>query len=176
MYKDWGGKDSAYSWGNLWLSWRLRLICVKFCQRQPGALVSCAVLESYLIVHVCSRAVSVHRFCPAWSIVFPCRCRRRSLIWVCWIVLFALRKGCVRVSFVVCGTEGRLLSCVCSLKFITERTTLCMSICILLFQLILVSEAVWDSIGDPALQNLSIHSVVYACWCAYVELAVVGCV
>ena len=28
---------------------------------------------------------------------------------VCWIVSFAVRKGCVRKSFAVWGTEGRLM-------------------------------------------------------------------
>ena len=30
---------------------------------------SCAERVSYLIVHVCSRVVSMHMFCSAWSIV-----------------------------------------------------------------------------------------------------------
>ena len=34
------------------------------------------------------------------------------------------RKGCVRPSFVVWGTEGRSVPCVCSIRCITERTTL----------------------------------------------------
>ena len=96
--------------------------------RSPGL---CGEQESDLIVHVCSRAVSMHMFCQAWSIVPPCGCRRRSLIWVCWIELFAVRKGCVR-DFVVCGTEKSSVPqtkqtqvpCVCSIKFITEWTTL----------------------------------------------------
>ena len=33
------------------------------------SLGSCAEQESYFIVHVCSRAVSMRMFCPAWSIV-----------------------------------------------------------------------------------------------------------
>ena len=69
--------------------------------RTPGICRSCAELESYLNVYVCSRAVSMPMFCPAWSIVISCGCRRRSLICVCWIALFALRIGYVRVSFVV---------------------------------------------------------------------------
>ena len=78
-------------------------------------------LESYLIVHVCVRAVSIHMSCLAWSIVPPCGGRLRSLSWVCWIVLFAVRKGCVRVNFVVWGTDERLFSCTCSIRFITEN-------------------------------------------------------
>ena len=35
------------------------LICGKLRQRQSGAWVSCSNQESYLIVHVCSRAVSM---------------------------------------------------------------------------------------------------------------------
>ena len=61
--------------------------------------MSCAVQEIYLIVYVYSRAVVMHMFRPTWSIVHPCGCRLRSLIWVCLIV-FAVRKDCVRlVSF-----------------------------------------------------------------------------
>ena len=73
---------------------------------------------SSLIVHVCSRAVSMHMFFPAWSIVPPCGNRRRSLIWVCWIALFAVRKGCVKVSFVV-WKKGQCL-CVWSIRYIIE--------------------------------------------------------
>ena len=61
---------------------------------------------------------------PAYSIVPPCGRCRWSLVWCCWIVLFTVRKGCMRVSFVVWGTEGRLVPCVCSMKFITEGTTI----------------------------------------------------
>ena len=39
----------------------------------------------------------------------PCRYRWRSLIWVSLIVLFAVRKGFVGVSFVVWLTEERCL-------------------------------------------------------------------
>ena len=37
----------------------------------------------------------------AWSVGPPCGYRLRRLIWICWIVLFAVRKGCVRVSLVL---------------------------------------------------------------------------
>ena len=42
--------------------------------RESGG--SCAEQESYLIVHVWSRAVSMYMFCPAWSIVPSCGGRR----------------------------------------------------------------------------------------------------
>ena len=98
----------------------LRLVVSKAAR----SLRSCVEQESYLITHVCSNAVSMYMFCPAWSIVHSCGCRRRSLIWVCWIVLFAVRKGCESVSFVVWGTEERVLPCGCSMAFIVEWTTL----------------------------------------------------
>ena len=47
-----------------------------------------------------------------------------SFIWVCMIVLFAVRKGCMNVTFVVQSTEGRSVPCVCSMRFITELTNL----------------------------------------------------
>ena len=59
---------------------------------------------------------------------FQCGCRRLSLIWVCWIVLFAVRKDCMRMSFVVWGTEGWSVPCVCCIRFITEWTTIWMGI------------------------------------------------
>ena len=65
--------------------------------------------ESYLIVYVCSRAVSMHMVCPVWSIAPPCGYRRWSLILICLIVLFTVRKGCVRASFVILGSEERLV-------------------------------------------------------------------
>ena len=39
-------------------------------------------------------------------------------------ILFAVRKGCVKVSFVIWGTEGKSVPCACSMRFITEWTTL----------------------------------------------------
>ena len=54
----------------------------------------------------------------------PCGCRLRSLICVYWIVLFAVRKDCVRVNFVVWGTEGTSVPCVCLIRFITQRIPL----------------------------------------------------
>ena len=82
----------------------------------------CAEWESYLIVHVWSRAVAIPKFCPALSIVLTCWCRRRSLIWVCLIVLFAVRKHRVRVNVVVWLTEGKSVPGVCSIRVITEWT------------------------------------------------------
>ena len=38
----------------------------------------CAEQESYLIVHVCSIAVSMYMFCPVWSIVPPSPAARMS--------------------------------------------------------------------------------------------------
>ena len=49
---------------------------------------------------------------------------QRGLIRVCWIVLYAVRKSCVKMTFVVWNTEGKSVLCVCSIRFITERTTL----------------------------------------------------
>ena len=93
-----------------------------------AAWVLCAEQESYVIVRVCSRAVSMHMFCPALSIVIPCECRRRSLIWT---VLFAVRKGCVTVGFVVWGTEGGPVHCVCSIRLIRVDHT--MNVYVLLY-------------------------------------------
>ena len=84
-----------------------------------------APVQNNLIFYVCSRIVAMHMFCSIWSIGPPCGCRLRNLIWVYWIVLFAVRKSC-EVNFVFWGTEGRLVSCVCFMRFITERTTLCL--------------------------------------------------
>ena len=56
----------------------------------------------------CSRVLkscSKHLFCKAWSIVPPCGCPLWSLIWICWTMLFAVRKDYVKVYFVVWGTE-----------------------------------------------------------------------
>ena len=47
-------------------------------------------------------------------------------------------KGFVRVNVDAWGTEGRSVLCVCCIKFITERSTLCMSICFVLLQLIIL--------------------------------------
>ena len=71
----------------------------------------CTEQESYLIVHVCSRVVAMHMFCQAGSNMPPSECRRWSLIWVCLIVLFVVRKGCLRVSFVVWGTKNVATLC-----------------------------------------------------------------
>ena len=60
--------------------------CRGLCQRQPEVCWSCMKQESYLIVRMCPRAVSMHILCL--------------------------------------GTEGRLVPCVCSIRFIIEWTTL----------------------------------------------------
>ena len=44
----------------------------------------------------------------------------------------------MRVNFVVRGTSGKSVPCVCSMRFITERTTLSTSICIVLLQLVIL--------------------------------------
>ena len=43
------------------------------------------------------------------------------------IVLFVVRKCCVRENFVFWGTEGKSVPCVCSITFITKLTILCIS-------------------------------------------------
>ena len=62
----------------------------------------------------------MHMFCLPCSIVPPCECSRRSLIWGCWIVLFAVRKGWVRASFVVWG-HRRNVSALCLFYKIYNR-------------------------------------------------------
>ena len=57
---------------------------------------------------------------------------------VYWIVLFAMRKSCAVVNFVVWGTEGMLMPCVCSIRYIIEQITLFLSICIILLQLVIL--------------------------------------
>ena len=81
---------------------------------------------TYLIVHMCSRAVLMH---VLFSLEYyaPYRCRRPSLIWVRWIILLSIQKGCVRVSSVVWGRK-RSVPCVCFIRFITEWIALWMSI------------------------------------------------
>ena len=81
---------------------------------------------------------------PAWSIMHPCGCRLQSLICICWMVLYAIWIGRVKVIFVIWGTEGRSVPCVCSIKFITEWTTLRMSICIILLQIVILElQLLW---------------------------------
>ena len=95
-----------------------------------GVLVSCAVQNSYLITHVCWRAVSMHftrvlkscsmhKFCQPCSIVLSCGCRFLSLIRVCWLVLFAVRKGCAKV--LCCLRHRRKGSTLCLLYKIYHR-------------------------------------------------------
>ena len=44
--------QSAYSWGNIrLLNSRLRLICGKLCQKQPGVWWLCTEPKCYLYVH-----------------------------------------------------------------------------------------------------------------------------
>ena len=67
-----------------------------------------------------------------------------SVIWVSWIVLFAVWEGCVRLNFVVLCTERISVPCICSIRFVTQRTTLCVSIVILALLLLWVSY-LWRS-------------------------------
>ena len=88
----------------------------------------------------------MHMSSSAWSIVPPCGFRLRSLIWVNRIVLFAVRIDCVKVNFVVWDTEERSVPYVCSMRFITGQTTLCMSIRIILLQLLILElQLLWVS-------------------------------
>ena len=71
----------------------------------------------------CPRAVS----CMCLSSLEYCASVWKSLAeshWICWIVLLAVRKDYVKVSFVAWRTEGRLVPCVYSMRFITEWTIL----------------------------------------------------
>ena len=56
-----------YSWGtfDFRLTSETHLREVVSYRKQLGAFVSCAEQESYLIVHVCLRAVSLHMFAQA---------------------------------------------------------------------------------------------------------------
>ena len=74
--------------------------------RRAGKLFDCPMFQCICFVQL--------EYCA------PCGCSRHSFIWVCWIVLFVVRKGCVSVSSVVWETEGRLVLCVCSRRFIIE--------------------------------------------------------
>ena len=40
--------------------------------------------------------------------ILQCGCRLRSFIWVCWIVLFAVQKSCMRGNFVVLRHRRRV--------------------------------------------------------------------
>ena len=130
---------SPYSWGSHRLQVHVSDLfvgsCVK-CSQESGVVRRTEKL--FFIVHVCSRTVWMRMFCPAWSIVSLCRYRRWSPILGFWVVLFAVRTGRMRASFVVWGTEWRLVSCVCSMRFITEWTTLWMTIWIILLQLVML--------------------------------------
>ena len=64
----------------------------------------------------------MHMFCSTWSIVPPYEFRLRSFMRECWIVLPTVRKGYVRVNFVVWGIKGKSVSIVFSRKFIAVRT------------------------------------------------------
>ena len=54
----------------------------------------------------------MHMYCSAWSFVPPCEFR---LIRGWWLVLFAMRKDCVRVNcvFGTQNSEGISVPCVC---------------------------------------------------------------
>ena len=80
----------------------------------------------------------MNMFYLAWSIVPPCGYRLLSFIWFCWIALFAVRKGCVRVNFVDGATESKSMPCVYSMKIIIKRITLCMSIYIILLHFVIL--------------------------------------
>ena len=52
----------------------------------PHVTLSVNIIYDTYMIHVCSRAVSMHMYSPAWSIVPPCGWGRLSLIRVCLIV------------------------------------------------------------------------------------------
>ena len=129
------------------------------------------VLKSYFIAYVLPN----FEYCaPVWmsSADFYL-----SLLVIEW---FAMWKGCVRVNFVVWVTEEGPAPCVCAMRFIKERTSLCKSIRIISLQFVIIIKLQRSgrfSFGDQTLQKLSIQSVVSPyCCCSSVELADVWCV
>ena len=70
---------------------------MKLRPRQPRGWVLFSEQESYFIIHVCIRVVLKHMFCPAWSIVSACGCRRRSLIFGMLNSVVRSAGDCVRV-------------------------------------------------------------------------------
>ena len=99
---------------------KLRLICVKLLLKAL-VCVPCSEQESCLIIHMRPSAVSM--FCQPGALC-PCVDIIYGVSWVCWIVLFAVLKCFVRVSFVVWGSERRRVSCVCYMRLIAEQITL----------------------------------------------------
>ena len=83
----------------------------------PRVFKSCFNAYVFFILEYCARASIV----PAVS----------HLSWL--DMLFAVQKGCARVNFIVLSTGGTSVACICSIRFITEWATLCMSICIVFF-------------------------------------------
>ena len=76
----------------------------EFVSKAARSMVSCAEQESYSVVHVCSRAVSMHMFFQLSVFCAP--------VWISsaeshlgLLMVFVVRKGCVRINFVVWGTE-----------------------------------------------------------------------
>ena len=119
---------------------------MNLCRRQSGALVLYAGHESYLIVHVYSRAVLRHMFCnleyyaPVWMSSAEAHL---SLLETVDLRAEGLCEG----ELCCLGTEGRAVPCVCSMRFMTERITLCMSICIISLQLVILEVQL------PCVQN-----------------------
>ena len=70
--------------------------------------------QTLMFVHAWSWDISMHMFCPPWSIVPSCGCRLRSLIWLCWIMLF------IRSSQRLC--EGKI----CCLGYRRKVRILCL--------------------------------------------------
>ena len=82
--------------------------------RQTGKLFDCPrILNSYFNSCVLT---SLENCAPAWM-------SSAESIWVYWIVLLAVRKCCIRMSFDVWDTEGRSMLCISFIRFITECTT-----------------------------------------------------
>ena len=72
-----------------------------------------------MIVHVRSKAASMQMFCPAWSIVPPCGCRRRSFI--CVLLDSIVRSEGLCEGELCCLVHRRKVRALCLLYKMYDR-------------------------------------------------------
>ena len=102
-----GGKKSANSRGSL----RLQLTFeINFREVMYKAARSLCIMRRVRELFDCSRVLKNCFNVYVLASLKYCGCRLKSLIWVCWIVLFAVLEGCVRMNFSFgAQKEGRCL-------------------------------------------------------------------
>ena len=123
--------------------------CVAGSQESGGRMQS----RSYLIIYLCSRDVSMHRFCPVLFIVLPGLCQ--------WWRLLGLLDSIVSCAECLCEDE------LCILVHRRKVRALCL---LLDYQWTVLWMGIWIILWQLIIRELQLHVVSLPLWFHAAEL------